>query len=55
MYDAVINVQVEVTYEYLRGTRDDGSYMGPSRVLIKKRRMREVRAEQYCDTKGIAS
>ena len=35
-------MQVEVTYEYLRGTKDDGSYLGPSRVLINKRRMREV-------------
>ena len=32
-----------ITYEYLRGTRDEGSYLGPSRVLINKRRMREVR------------
>ncbi|CAK0735032.1 hypothetical protein CVIRNUC_000518 [Coccomyxa viridis] len=34
-------LKVEVTYEYLRGTKDDGSYLGPSRVLINKRRMRE--------------
>ena len=37
------DVQVVITYEYLRGTRDEGSYLGPSRVLINKRRMREVR------------
>ena len=35
-------MQVAITYEYLRSTRDDGSYLGPSRVLINKRRMREV-------------
>ena len=40
------DVQVMITYEYLRGTRDEGSYLGPSRVLINKRRMREVR---LCD------
>lgn len=42
-------MQVEITYEYLRGTRDDGFYTGPSRVLINKRRMREVCAAHPCD------
>ncbi len=35
-----IVMQASVTYEYLRGTKDEGSYLGPSRVLINKRRMR---------------
>ena len=32
--------QAEVSYEYLRGTSDQGSYLGPSRVLINKRKRR---------------
>ena len=32
--------QAEVSYEYLRETGDQGSYLGPSRVLINKRKRR---------------
>ena len=32
--------QAEVSYEYLRGTCDQASYLGPSRVLINKRKRR---------------
>lgn len=30
-----------MSYEYLMGTEDQGSYLGPSRVLINKRRVRQ--------------
>ena len=30
-----------MSYEHLMGTADEGSYLGPSRVLINKRRLRQ--------------
>lgn len=35
-------VQAEVTYEWLRGTHDDGHYLSPSRLLMNKRKLRSV-------------
>jgi hypothetical protein len=32
--------QALVSYEWLMGTADEGSYLGPSRVLINRRRLR---------------
>lgn len=46
MLRGVLVLQASVCYEYLRGTRDEGSYMGPSRVLINKRRMRGFKVRQ---------
>ncbi|CAL8467040.1 g6576 [Coccomyxa elongata] len=40
----VATITASVTYEYLRGTKDEGSYLGPSRVLINKRRTRGFKA-----------
>lgn len=34
--------QAEVSYKWLRGTKDDGGYLGPSRLLMNKRKMRSV-------------
>ena len=30
-----------MSYEHLMGTADEGSYLGPSRVLINRRRLRQ--------------
>lgn len=35
-------LQAEVTYEWLRGTKDDGGYKSPSRLLMNKRKLRSV-------------
>ena len=35
-----MRAQALVSYEWLMGTADEGSYLGPSRVLINRRRMR---------------
>jgi len=32
-------LQAEVSYEYMRGTTDEGNYLTPSRVIINKRKM----------------
>ena len=35
-------VQAEVTYEWLRGTKDDGGYNSASRLLMNKRKLRST-------------
>ncbi|KAK9805362.1 hypothetical protein WJX73_006658 [Symbiochloris irregularis] len=40
----VATVHAEVTYKWLRGTRDDGAYLGPSRLVMNKRKMRSMMA-----------
>ena len=34
--------QVEVTYEWMRGTVDEGAYISPSRVVINRRKLRAL-------------
>lgn len=38
----IATIQAEVTYEWLRGTHDDGHYLSPSRLLMNKRKLRSV-------------
>jgi len=35
----VATLKAEVSYEYMRGTTDEGNYLTPSRVIINKRKM----------------
>ncbi|KAK9824108.1 hypothetical protein WJX72_007801 [[Myrmecia] bisecta] len=36
----VCTMKAEVEYQWLRGTRDEGAYLGASRIFINKRKMR---------------
>ena len=40
--NGLVYAQAEVSYEYMRGTTDEGGYLSPSRVVINKRRIRTL-------------
>ena len=34
-----LTLQAEISYDYLRGTTDEGNYLHPSKVMINKRKL----------------
>lgn len=39
MFIKGFRMQAEISYDYLRGTTDEGNYLHPSRVMINKRKL----------------